>query len=468
MVFSSLVFLFFFLPAVLLMYKIAPGKIKNYVLLFFSLFFYGWGGPSYLPLMLMVITITYISGMLMASYPKHKKIFLLAGVVGNLCFLGYYKYFNFAVSNLDKVLSRMGVALPVFEYVVLPIGISFYTFQAISYLGDLAYGRIQVQKNPLYLMLYISFFPQLIAGPIVQYNQISEEIDERFVSAQDFAYGVRRFVIGLGKKVIISNEMAWIVDRIFNQPVEHISTPLAWIAIIGYCFQIYYDFSGYSDMAIGLGRMFGFHFTENFNYPYLSASIREFWQRWHISLSSWFREYVYIPLGGNRKGKNRTYANLFIIFLLTGIWHGASWQFLVWGVYFGIFMVAERLFLGDILKKHKIIGHFYTMFVVLMGWVLFRANGLSGALIWFKRMFIYTSASGVVSVSRYLDARFIFTLIVAIALCGPVQKIFNLNEKLFDDKKTYWYEIPFLFVIFVISVCLLVGNTYNPFIYFQF
>ncbi|MBQ5326324.1 MAG: MBOAT family protein [Oscillospiraceae bacterium] len=468
MVFSSLVFLFFFLPAVLALYYIVPSKAKNYVLLFFSMFFYAWGGPSYLMLMLAVIIITYLSGIFMARFPDKKKLFLVLGVAGNLSFLGYYKYFNFLMSNAGKLLSKVGIAIPVFEYVVLPVGISFYTFQAISYLGDLYFGTITVQKNPLYLMLYISFFPQLIAGPIVQYRQISEQIDKRYVSSQDFAYGVRRFVMGLGKKILISNEMAWVVDRIFSQPVENISTPLAWIAVIGYAFQIYYDFSGYSDMAIGLGRMFGFRFSENFNYPYLSSSIREFWQRWHISLSSWFREYVYIPLGGNRKGNIRTYMNLFTIFLLTGIWHGASWQYLAWGLYFGIFMVAERLFLGKYLDRHKITGHIYTIFVVLMGWVLFRGNGLSGALFWFGRMFIYNTGSGAVLPSVYLDRRFIFVLLVAIMFCGPVQKLFNLQEKLFDDKKTYAYEIPVIMGIMVLCICLLVGNTYNPFIYFQF
>ena len=468
MVFSSLVFLFFFLPAVLLAYNIAPGRAKNYVLLVFSLFFYGWGGPSYLLLMLAVIGITYVTGMLMSYFPKYMKLFLSIGVIANLMFLGYFKYFNFAVSNIGKIRGIFNITVPAFDYVVLPIGISFYTFQAISYLGDLCYGRIKVQKNPLYLMMYISFFPQLIAGPIVQYNHISEEIDRRTVTHMDFAYGVRRFVIGLGKKVLISNEMAWVVDRIFSQPVENISTSLAWIAIIGYTFQIYYDFSGYSDMAIGLGRMFGFHFRENFNYPYLSASVREFWQRWHISLSDWFRDYVYIPLGGNRKGNIRTYINLFTIFFLTGIWHGASWQFLVWGIYFGVFMVAERAFLGKWLAKHKVTGHIYTLSVVVIGWVLFRGNGLSGALTWLKRMFLFTAANGVVSPSVYFDNRFIAALFAAVLFSGPLQTFTGLKKKLFDDKKTYAYELPLLTIIMIMCICLLVGNTYNPFIYFQF
>ena len=385
----------------------------------------------------------------------------------NLSFLVYYKYFNFIIRNLNALLASAGKAPIVHSEIFLPIGISFFTFQSISYIADVYMKDTPAQKNYINLALYISFFPQLIAGPIVQYNQINQQMTSRKVTSQGFAYGIRRFILGLGKKVLIANEMAWIVDRIYNMPISSISTPLSWIAAIGYFFQIYYDFSGYSDMAIGLGRMFGFSFMENFDYPYLAPSVREFWNRWHISLSSFFKKYVYIPLGGNRQGTVRTLINLLIVFTLTGIWHGASWQYLFWGLYHSFFQIIERLFLSEHLKKHRLAGTVYTTAVVLFGWVLFRGNGLSGALQMIKRMLIWVPDS-VVSASMYLDLRFAVILIIAVALCGPIQSLFRLKEKILDDRKTGALEIAALAVIMFLSVSSLVGNTYNPFIYFQF
>ncbi len=468
MVFSSLTFLFFFLPAVLFLNYIAPGKAKNYILLAFSLLFYGWGGPSYLLLMLVSIAINYVFGLLIGSRKKPAdKLFLAGGITANLLLLGYFKYANFLADNANKFLSAFGVQIEIAE-ILLPIGISFYTFQAISYLIDLYRGEFPIQKNPFYLALYISFFPQLIAGPIVQYSQIHREIDERTVTKADYSYGIKRFVYGLSKKILLANELAWTVDRIFAQPVENLSTGLAWLGVICYSFQIYYDFSGYSDMAIGLGRIFGFDFLENFNYPYLSKSVSEFWRRWHISLSSWFRSYLYIPLGGNRKGKVRTYINLFIVFLATGIWHGASWQFLIWGIYYGILLIAERLFLGEILKKSNTLARIYTLSAVVVGWTIFRGNGMSGAVRWLYMMFIPTAGNGTTPVSLYLDGRLMAVLAFSVLLCGILQSLPKVKDMLYSKEENSLTQTGLLAVLFGICVLQLVSGTYNPFIYFRF
>ena len=341
MVFSSMIFLWLFLPLVLFFYFISNNKLKNIILLIFSLIFYAWGESKYILLMLLSIFINYLFGILIDKFRKHDKLFLVLAVITNLGLLGYFKYFNFFVNVVNKI---NGETLVGFRDIVLPIGISFYTFQILSYVIDLYRKEIKVQKNILNLALYVSFFPQLIAGPIVKYKDVDNEINNRKVDLKLFASGVRRFVYGLGKKVLLSNTLALVVDTIYSYNVSQLNTPLVWIAIIAYTFQIYFDFSGYSDMAIGLGRMFGFHFLENFNLPYISQSITEFWRRWHISLSTWFKEYLYIPLGGNRKGKIRTYLNLFIVFFATGLWHGASFNFIAWGLYYGVFLIIEKLF----------------------------------------------------------------------------------------------------------------------------
>lgn len=383
MLFNSSVFLWLFLPMVLVLNNLIKAKYSNYFLLAASLLFYAWGEPVYVLLMLFSIALNWAFGLLIDKREKGRHFLLTVCVILNLAILGYYKYFNFLVDTINGL---VGDELIAPRSISLPIGISFFTFQALSYVIDLYRGECKVQKNILNLALYVSFFPQLIAGPIVRYSDIDEQISARIVSMDKFAVGFRRFLYGLGKKIIISNCMAEIADTIFGLPFAELTTTSAWLGAIAYTMQIYYDFSGYSDMAIGLGKMFGFDFLENFKYPYLSCSIQEFWQRWHISLGTWFREYVYIPLGGNRKGKVRTYLNLFTVFFLTGMWHGASWNFVVWGLYHGVFQIFERLGLKDFLKKHRVFSHVYCLLVVMIGWVFFRAETLLDAIRYIFRM----------------------------------------------------------------------------------
>ena len=330
MVFSSMVFLWIFLPAILAAYFICPGKGRNLLLVLFSLVFYAWGEPVYILLMLFSVIINFVSGICLERFPDRKKIILAVCILANLSLLGYFKYFNFAVRLINRLFSAAGISLLSAREIALPVGISFYTFQALSYVIDVYRGEVKSQRNFLHMLLYISFFPQLIAGPIVKYHDIEEQISSRVVTADKFASGVCRFICGLGKKVILSNTFAVYVDSIHGCDFGQVSSASLWMAALFYMLQIYFDFSGYSDMAIGLGRMFGFHFQENFDLPYISVSVREFWRRWHISLSSWFRDYLYIPLGGNRKGTLRTYLNLLIVFLATGLWHGAGWNFVLW------------------------------------------------------------------------------------------------------------------------------------------
>ncbi|MBE6056084.1 MBOAT family O-acyltransferase, partial [Clostridium sp.] len=384
MVFSSQIFIFIFLPLNLIIYytigNIFSSKIfKNCISLFGSLIFYAWGGIKYLPLLCSSILINYIFGLLIDKLKEKKrlkKIVLLVGIMLNLILLFYYKYYDFAIGNINRISNTT------FQYngIILPIGISFFTFQGMSYIIDIYRKDAKVNKNILSVALYISFFPQLIAGPIVKYKDIDNQIRKRKESMEYFSYGIERFVIGLSKKVIIADTVAEIADTIFSLSNVGIDQSTAWLGAICYTFQIYFDFSGYSDMAIGLGYMFGFRFMENFNYPYISKSITEFWRRWHISLSTWFKEYLYIPLGGNRKGN--TYLNLFIVFLTTGLWHGASWNFIAWGMWNGIFIIIEKIInkKRGYIKTPSIIKATITMFIVILGWVLFRANGLMDAI----------------------------------------------------------------------------------------
>lgn len=353
--------------------------------------------------------------------------------------------------------------------IALPVGISFFTFQALSYVIDLYRGDCRVQKNILNLALYVSFFPQLIAGPIVRYADIDEQINNRTVSTELFAQGMRRFLYGLGKKVIISNCMAELADQVFGTPFATLTTGNAWLGAIAYTLQIYYDFSGYSDMAIGLGKVFGFDFLENFNYPYISRSIQEFWQRWHISLSRWFREYVYIPLGGNRKGKNRTYLNLVIVFFLTGMWHGASWSFIVWGMYHGAFQIFERLGLKQYLNKHTILSHLYCVAVVMFGWVFFRCETLYDSLRYIRRMlepWKYGATSLSVAFSE-MTLRYGVCIVLAAVGSGLMQQLLA-KTKLPEKYKNSALELGFLCVVFAYCMILLAAGTYNPFIYFKF
>lgn len=469
MLFSSLVFIWYFLPAVFLLYYLFPWKqAKNLVLLAASLFFYAWGEPKYILLMLMSIACNYLFGLCLhtASQKGTKKFFLLLCLTVNLGLLGYFKYFNFGAELMNFFLNREQIAL---RQITLPIGISFYTFQALSYVIDVYRGDIAVQKNPFYLALYISFFPQLIAGPIVKYHDIEAQIACRSVNFTMQAYGVKRFSYGLGKKVILANTFAQAADRILSLPGKDLGTAITWFAVLVYSLQIYFDFSGYSDMAIGLGKMFGFDFMENFNYPYLSSSVSEFWRRWHISLSTWFKEYLYIPLGGNRKGLTRTCINLFIVFAATGLWHGASMSFVLWGVYYAVFLIAERLFLGKWLKNNplKWMNHAYTLLVVFFGWMLFRAEHLRFAKVWLRNML--TLKKGLYPIRMYADGRLFFWMAVGILFSGPAQRLFPAwRARLYRQEKTDIFDVALMAGIVFYSTVLLVSNTYNPFIYFRF
>ena len=467
MLFSSLVFVWLFLPAVLILYRLVPGVgAKNALLLATSLLFYGWGEPAYILLMLLSVTLNWASGLAVHALRRGRGAALAAAVAVNLGLLGYFKYFDFMASAVNALTRGETIAL---RDIALPLGISFYTFQALSYVIDLYRGEIRVQKNWFTLALYVSFFPQLIAGPIVRYADVETAFRSRTQTTDEMVYGVRRFLYGLAKKVILANAFAASADEIFGLSVQDVSTPLAWMGALLYAMQIYYDFSGYSDMAIGLGSMFGFHFPENFNYPYLSASVQEFWRRWHISLSTWFRNYLYIPLGGNRKGQARTLVNLMIVFLCTGLWHGANWQFVAWGVYYGAFLIAERLFLRRWLEKLPVLNRVYTLLVVLAGWVIFRAPGLRAGLMWLRAMFLPAAGNPAYPLARFADARLWFLLAAGLLLCGPVQALFpKWRAKLYDRAYFSAAEAVCQFALLFACVMRLVSSTYNPFIYFRF
>ncbi len=469
MLFSSLIFIWFFLPAVFFFYHLVPWRQgKNLILLASSLFFYTWGEPRYIFLMLTSIAINYVFGFALAKVSNKSwgAGLLTICLVINLGLLTYFKYFNFLIELINHIFTAETISL---KDISLPIGISFYTFQALSYVIDVYRGDIGVQKNPIYLALYISFFPQLIAGPIVKYHDIEAQIEVRSTTLNMQAYGIKRFSYGLGKKVILSNAFAQAADRIFALSGVELGTLLIWFGILLYTLQIYFDFSGYSDMAIGLGKMFGFNFMENFRYPYLSDSISEFWRRWHISLSTWFKEYLYIPLGGNRKGLSRTCANLFIVFMATGLWHGASVTFVLWGMYYGVLLVAERLFLGKWLKKNpwKWLNHVYAMIAVMFGWMLFRAERLSTAKMWLGNMIRWSR--GTDSLWMYVNPRLFFCIAAGILLCGPLQHLLpGLTERLYREDKFDLLDVVIMAAILPYSTMLLVSNTYNPFIYFRF
>ena len=468
MLFTSVTFVWFFLPVVLILHTVLRGAARNYMLLAASLLFYAWGGPRHLLVMVLSMLLNWAVGLAIDRL-SCRRLWLGLGVVFNLALLGYFKYFNMIVNLLRRGFS---LSLENIAQVALPIGISFYTFQALSYLIDLYRGAFPVQKNPFKLMLYISLFPQLIAGPIVQYGDVVNEIDVRTVTLQDAAYGVKRFIYGFSKKMIFSNGFALVADSVFGYTAAQMTTGVAWLGAVAYALQIYYDFSGYSDMAIGLGRILGFRFLENFNYPYISVTVTEFWRRWHISLSSWFRDYLYIPLGGNRKGAVRTLINLGIVFAVTGLWHGAELQFIAWGLYHGAFLIGERLL--NVKKWQlngpvKLAARAYTLMAVLFGWVLFRAPGLRSALGYMGRM-LFPAAEGVAATAvRFLDGRTIVLLVLGVLLCGPLQSLCKrLHTAVFSEEKTGWLQIAALTALFVYDVVLLISNTYNPFIYFRF
>ncbi len=484
MVFSSTIFLFLFLPIVILAYFMAGSRGRNLVLLLASLVFYAWGETIYLLLMLTSISLNYVVGLLL-EHSRRKGASgrgpLIFGLTANLGLLGFFKYGNFLVDNFNGLLAVLHISPVVPPSIHLPIGISFFTFQAMSYVVDLYKGVTRVQKNPVNMALYISLFPQLIAGPIVRYHDIAGAIDRRTTSSADFAAGTQRFIIGMGKKVLIANELGQTADYLFSLPPDRLPATLAWVGALAYTFQIYYDFSGYSDMAIGLGRMFGFHFPENFNFPYISQSIREFWRRWHISLSTWFRDYLYFPLGGSRKSPARTYINLVTVFFLCGLWHGASWTFVVWGLYHGLFLVLERTGPGKRVLEAMppFLRTGYAMLVVIIGWVMFRAETFSYGFYYIRAMFspgrppLYNS-----QIFLNMNSIFYFTFAVA-ALCFlPLDRIAQTLRSRCSGKgrRSILPVAPLLVpgrilalaLVFVYSVANIMGSSYNPFLYFRF
>lgn len=473
MVFSSLTFIFVFLPVVIILYYIVPKSLRNYILLVFSLFFYGYSEPKFTAIMLLSIFINYGFGLAVDKYRDEEskvKLLLSATVFSNLLILGYFKYTNFVFDNINSIF-KLNIGI---EKIIMPIGISFFTFQAMSYVIDVYRKQGEVQKNPLNVALYITFFPQLIAGPIVRYETVAEQIKERSHNLPNFVTGIERFIIGLGKKVLIANTMGLIADEIFSLQFGSISTVTSWVGAIAYSLQIYFDFSGYSDMAIGLGKMFGFEFLENFNYPYISKSATEFWRRWHISLGTWFRDYLYIPLGGNRVSNLKIYRNLFIVWFLTGLWHGASWTFIFWGLYFGILISLEKMGLGKILKKLWLpIQYVYALAAVILGWVLFRAQSLTFALQYIKVMFGCGSYGLYDNSLLYYVHDFGLELIVALAACTPIAKVISsvvnsLKLKALKAATNSFIWPLYLFSIFILCIMNLVNSTFNPFIYFRF
>ena len=481
MVFSSTIFLFFFLPLTLLAYFVVGPRGRNLILLAASLLFYAWGETVYLLVMLFSIAANYLFGLLIDRARERGSrggtAFALA-VATNLGLLGFFKYANFFVDNLNQVLPVLGLAPMDIGRVHLPIGISFFTFQALSYIIDLYRNETAVQRSLLNFALYKALFPQLIAGPIVRYRDVAREIERRTVSLHDFASGVQRFIIGLGKKVLIANVMGRAADTIFATPAETLPATLAWTGAIAFMLQIYFDFSGYSDMAIGLGRMFGFHFLENFNYPYIARSVREFWRRWHISLSTWFRDYLYIPLGGNRHGPVRTGANLLLVFLLCGLWHGASWTFLIWGVYHGIFLVLERVpAVRRLLDRLPApVQHAYVLLVVLVGWVFFRADTFAHALAYLEAMVDF-SRPPLFNSQLFLALNNEFSLTLAAAVIGSTP-VFMLLQRwrtgrpIVPAPAMRWLaataQVGSLGFVLVYSIAAVLGGAHNPFLYFRF
>jgi len=461
MVFSSAIFLFSFLPILLLAYFIVPAKAKNYVLLAFSMVFYAFGGPKYLVVLFFVVLVDYIGARLIEIKKDSAKKILTAVIAVNLATLIFYKYTMFFLENLSVLFQTN---LEFFE-VIMPIGISFYTFQSMSYVIDVYRREVAVQKNYLLLLLYVSLFPQLVAGPIVRYQTIEHEIHNRKSSIDDVCYGIERFILGFAKKIIIANQMGMLADIVFDGGTEY--TPVAWLGAIAYMFQIYFDFSAYSDMAIGLGRIFGFHFLENFNFPYVSKSIKEFWSRWHISLSTWFRDYVYIPLGGNRCSAGRHFFNMAVVWALTGFWHGAEWTFLFWGLYYFVFLAIEKFIIKDKLDKiPTVLRHIGTLLIVLIGWVLFRAEDMGTFTNMVGTMFSFNfDAVGIAEARLYIETYFVY-FIGAIIFSTPIY--YKICGRFENSKVFAILKYGGLLVLMLVSVMFLAHSSYNPFIYFRF
>ncbi len=485
MVFSTIIFLCAFLPITIIGYYLMPGRGKNIFLLLCSLLFYAWGEPVYVFVMLASIVCNYAFGMAIGRFRKKRKPWLIGALAVNLGILCVFKYTGFIVANVGKFLPGL-LKIP---EIVLPIGISFYTFQGLSYCIDVYRDEKIVQKDPLNLALYISMFPQLIAGPIVRYLDVKEALTKREHSPELFAKGAERFIIGMSKKAILANPMGALAQQIMGSDITYMGTLVAWLGAIAYTLQIYFDFSGYSDMAIGLGKIFGFHFPENFQYPYISKSVREFWRRWHISLSTWFKDYLYIPMGGSRRGN--VYLHLFIVFLATGLWHGAAWGFVLWGLWHGMFCILERVggrlcrrkeykneehdiskYGGENRKQSKgaafiksALGHVYTLLVVITGWVLFNLVSVRETLSYLKVMFGITKNSFMAySHSYYMDGRTTILFVIAVLACGPWKRIFQIK----DGFALCLVRRLILLILLALCFVFIITGTYNPFIYFRF
>lgn len=464
MVFSSLLFLFVYLPITMLLYFISPLKLRNAVLLVFNFIFYAWGEPFYVIVMVVTILVDYVYGILIEKYRQNDKLarsLVAQAVVINLGLLVFFKYYDFIITSLKAVfpglpLAPLGIALP--------IGISFYTFQTMSYVIDVYRKDAGVQRNLVSFGTFVTLFPQLIAGPIVKYKDVDDQLTGRRENVEQFASGVRTFVCGLCKKVLLANSIGALWDSMRALPVGEMSALGAWLGVLAFTFQIYFDFSGYSDMAIGLGRMFGFEFLPNFNYPYISRSVTEFWRRWHMSLGGWFRDYVYIPLGGNRGGTAKTFRNILVVWALTGIWHGASWNFLLWGLFYAVFLMLEKAFLLDWLKKSRVVSHIYAMLLVMGGWVIFAVEDVSQIGPYFAAMF---GAGGAASgVALYHLRAYLPMLIILILASTPLPK--KLYDKACATRYGAWVT-PVLCVLgLVLSTAYLVNASYNPFLYFRF
>lgn len=468
MVFSSLLFIFVFLPVVFCLYYISPKKLRNFIIVIASLIFYAWGEPVYIILMIFTCIFDYTNGLIIDRYQGRKGIcraVLIGSLTVDLGILCLFKYYGFIVGNINSLFNLHIVA----KSLPLPVGISFYTFQSLSYVADVYLGKVKAQKNIINYVTFVTMFPQLVAGPIVKYIDIAQQIKHRKESMTLFGEGAIIFIIGLSKKVILANNIGMLWSNIKATPIGELSVLSAWLGIIAFTFQIYFDFSGYSDMAIGLGKMFGFNLAQNFNYPYISKSVTEFWRRWHMSLGSWFREYVYIPLGGNRNGKLRQYRNIFVVWFLTGLWHGASWNFIIWGLYFGVFLTIEKTFLLKWLNnKPKFISHIYTMLVVVVGWVFFEFDKMAQGIAFIKTMFGFGGNTFIDSNAIY----YIYTnalLFIMIAICStPIVKsvVLNLRER---TKTTGAITIPIIYVLLLFfCTAYLVNLSYNPFLYFRF
>ena len=465
MLFSGIPFLYYFLPVVLILYFIAPQKLKNIVLLISSLVFYGWGEPKYVVLMVASIIIGYVSGLLIEAKnnKRDKKIILFISVFINLGFLAYFKYADFFIENFNSV---TGLGIPLLR-IALPIGISFYTFQILSYSIDV-YRGIPAQKNPINLAAYITMFPQLIAGPIVRYTDISNELVERKHTFEGFSVGMRRFILGLSKKVLVANILGELCDTF--RASDDKAVLYYWLYAVAFALHVYFDFSGYSDMAIGLGKIFGFKFCENFNYPFIAKSATEFWRRWHMSLGTWFRDYVYIPMGGNRVSRARWFFNIFTVWMLTGFWHGAAWTFIIWGLYFAIFLCIEKLFLLKLLEKTKVLNRIYILFIITTSFVIFNATDMGEAFEYIKCMFGFGNVPLVSQEYIYYLKSYAVPMVIALVGATPVVKsvVNKITEKKPVKAAMVVVEPVVLVALFVVVTAFLVDGSFNPFLYFRF